>query len=121
MRPEVASRPGRPGAAALRIRSWQRGSEGEHKHASMPTAPTPRSTRSSLASRLWGDVGRRCRVPSVPSGPGPFGLRVTGWSRLLVQPPNPGPMFNSVTVVYGTVEIKVTNDTEGHDAVLGLT
>jgi hypothetical protein len=31
-------------------------------------------------------------------------------------------MFDSVTIVYGTtvIETKVTNDTEGHEAVSGL-
>ena len=43
-------------------------------------------------------------------------------SWLLVQPPNLGPMFESVTIVYGTtvVEIKVTDKPQGREAASGL-
>ena len=43
-------------------------------------------------------------------------------SWLLVQPPNLGPMFESVTIVYGTtvVEIKVTDQPQGREAASGL-
>jgi hypothetical protein len=59
---------------------------------------------------------------AVPGVPGAVGLRVMSSSWLLVQPPNLGPMFDSVTMVYGTtvVEVGVTDDTDDHETVSGL-
>jgi hypothetical protein len=113
----------RPGLLASWTRSWQRGSDGEAQaRVDAYRFDTEDHAFDAAHSLLGPKSADGVATFSVPGLPGAVGLRVMGWSWLLVQPPNLGPMFDSVTVIYGTavVEIKVTDDTEDHDAVLGL-
>jgi hypothetical protein len=113
----------RPGLVASWTRSWQRGSErGAQARVDAYRFDTEDHAIEAAHSLLGPKSADGVATFSVPGVPGAVGLRVMGWAWLLVQPPNLGRMFDSVTVVYGTtvVEIKVTDDTEGHDAVLGL-
>jgi outer membrane murein-binding lipoprotein Lpp len=113
----------RPGLVAYWIRTWRRGS-GSGARASVQafrfdTEEHAIDAAHSLLGQARADGVAMFSVPGVPGG---VGFRVIGWSWLYVQPPNLGPMFDSVTVVYGTtvVVIKVSDETDGHDAVSEL-
>jgi outer membrane murein-binding lipoprotein Lpp len=113
----------RPGLVKYWIRTWRRGSGGGARASveayRFDTEQHAIDTAHSLLGQTRADGVAMFSVPDVPGG---VGFRVMGWSWLYVQPPNLGPMFDSVTVVYGTtvVVIKVSDDTDGHEAVSAL-
>ena len=111
----------RPGLVACWTRGWQRESGGGARVDAyrFDTAQHAIDAAHSLLEPKSADGVATFHVPGVP---GAIGLRVMSSSWLLVQPPNLGPTFDSVTTVYGTtvVEAKVTNDTEDHEVVSRL-
>ena len=111
----------RPGLVASWTRAWQSGSWGGARVDAyrFDTAQHAIDAAHSLLAHKSADGVATFHVPGVP---GAVGLRIMASSWLLVQPPNLGAMFDSVTIVYGTtvIETKVTNDTEAHEAVAGL-
>jgi hypothetical protein len=113
----------RPGLVAYWARTWRRGSGGGARASveayRFDTEEHAVEAAHSLLGQTWADGVAMFSVPGVP---GAVGFRVMGWSWLYVQPPNLGEMFDSVTVVYGTtvVEIKLSDERDGHEAVSGL-
>jgi hypothetical protein len=111
----------RPGLVACWTRAWQYRSWGGARVEAYRFDTEQHSTeaaQSLLASKSADGIG----TFSVPGVPGGVGLRVMSSAWLLVQPPDAGPMFDSVTIVYGTtvVEIEVTDPGDGHEAVSEL-
>ena len=111
----------RPGLAACWTRAWQHGSSGGSRVDAyrFDTEQHAVDAAHSLLRPRSADAVATFPVRDIP---GAVGLRVMSSSWLLVQPPNLGPMFESVTIVYGTtvVEIKVTDQPQGREAASGL-
>lgn len=112
---------GRPGLVASWTRAWLRASRGGAR-VNAYRFDTEQHAIDAAASMLAPKSADGVATFAVPGVPGAVGLRVMSYSWLLVQPPNLGPMFDSVTMVYGTtvVEVGVTDDTGDHETVSGL-
>lgn len=111
----------RPGLVACWTRAWQRNSWGGAR-VDAYRFDTEQHAIDAAHLLLEPKSADGVETFSVPGVPGAVGLRVMSSSWLFVQPPNLASMFDSVTIIYGTtvIEAKVADDTEDHDAVLGL-
>lgn len=113
----------RPGLVEHWVRTWRPDSGGGAR-ASIEAFrfSTEEHAIDAAQSLLGHDCAAGVALFSVPGVPGALGVHVMGWQALYVQPPNLGPMLDSVTAVYGTtvVVLNVTDETDSHDVVSGL-